>query len=128
MCRLLVSCAEFEAIPTSFSEVIRSRCLPFRRGHSTIRHKTQVSDTFEVGKLYFKIDSYLPDFRESVLFPYISLYTQAVAYTTYVESAARRALKNTSKRRLLSLGSLCSTHMRLHAEIMEAGRLQGLLA
>ena len=23
MCRLLVSCAEFEAIPTSFSEVIR---------------------------------------------------------------------------------------------------------
>ena len=73
-----------------------------------IRHKTQVSDTFEVGKLYFKIDSYLPDFRDSVIFPYISLYTQAVAYTTYVESAARRALKNTSKRRLLSLGSLCS--------------------
>ena len=71
-----------------------------------IRHKTQVSDTFEVGKLYFKIDSYLPDFRDSVIFPYISLYTQAVAYTTYVESAARRALKNTSKRRLLSLGSL----------------------
>ena len=72
-----------------------------------IRHKTQVSDTFEVGKLYFKIDCYLPDFRDSVIFPYISLYTQAVAYTTYVESAARRALKNTSKRRLLSLGSLC---------------------
>ena len=71
-----------------------------------IRHKTQESDTFEVGKLYFKIDSYLPDFRDSVIFPYISLYTQAVAYTTYVESAARRALKNTSKRRLLSLGSL----------------------
>ena len=90
MCRLLVFCAEFEAIPTPFSEVIRSRCL----------------DTFEVGKLYFKIDSYLPDFRESVIFPYISIYTQAVAYTTYVESAARRALKNTSKRRLLSLGSL----------------------
>ena len=61
-----------------------------------------------VGKLYFKIDSYLPDFRDSVIFPYISLYTQAVAYTTYVKSAARRALKNTSKRRLLSLGSLCS--------------------
>ena len=57
-------------------------------------------------KLYFKIDSYLPDLRESVIFPYISLYTQAVAYTTYVESAARRALENTSKRRLLSLGSL----------------------
>ncbi len=73
---------------------------------------TQVSDTFEVGKLYFKIDSYLPDFRKSVIFPYISLYTQAVAYTTHVESAARRALKNTSKRRLLSLGSLC-----LHLEI-----------
>ena len=71
-----------------------------------IRHKTQVSDTFEVGKLYFKIDSYLPDFRDSVIFPYISLYTQAAAYTTYVKSAARRALKNTSKRRLLSLGSL----------------------
>ena len=53
-----------------------------------IRHKTQVSDTFEIGKLYFKIDSYLPDFRESVIFSYISLYTQAVAYTTYVESAA----------------------------------------
>ena len=59
-----------------------------------IRHKTQVSDTFEVGKLYFKIDGYLPDFRDSVIFPYISLYTQAVAYTTYVQSAARRALKN----------------------------------
>ena len=69
-----------------------------------IRHKTQVSDTFEVGKLYFKIDSYLPDFRDSVIFPYISLYTKAVAYTTYVESAARRALKNTSKRRILSFG------------------------
>ena len=89
MCRLLVSCAEFEAIPTP------------------IRHKTQVSDPFEVGKLYFKIDSYLPDFREPAIFPYISLYTQAVAYTTYVESAARRALKNTSKRPLLSLESLC---------------------
>ena len=72
-----------------------------------IRQKTQVSDTFEVGKLYFKTDGYLPDFRDSVIFPYISLYTQAVAYTTYVEVAARRALKNTSKRRLLSLGSLC---------------------
>ncbi len=57
-----------------------------------IRNKTQVSDTFEVGNLYFKIDSYLPDYF--VIFPYISLYTQAVAYTTYVESAARRALKN----------------------------------
>ncbi len=72
-----------------------------------IRHKTQVSDTFEVGKLYFKIYIYLPDFREPVIFPYISVYTQAVAYTTYVESAARKALKNTSKRRILSLGSLC---------------------
>ncbi len=82
MCRLLVCCAEFEVIPTPF----------------------------EVGNLYFKIYSYLPDFRESVIFPYISLYTQAVAYTTYVESAARRALKNTSKRRLLSLGSLWSNH------------------
>ena len=62
-----------------------------------IRHKTQVSDTFEVGKLYFKIDSYLPDFRESVIFPYISLYTQAVAYTTYVESAAEGLSKTHQK-------------------------------
>ena len=83
-----------------------------------IRHKTQVSDTFEVGKLYFKIDSYLPDFRDSVIFPYISLYTQAVAYTTYVESAARRALKNTSKRRLLSLGSLCLTALLLEVVVV----------
>ena len=87
-----------------------------------IRHKTQVSDTFEVGKLYFKIDSYLPDFRDSVIFPYISLYTQAVAYTTYVESAARRALKNTSKRRLFSLGSLCSHITR---QYYSAGRSLG---
>ena len=62
-----------------------------------IRHKTQVSDTFEVGKLNFKIDSYLPDFRESVIFPYISLYTQAVAYTTYVELAAEGLLKTYQK-------------------------------
>ena len=81
-----------------------------------IRQKTQVSDTFEVGKLYFKIDGYLPDFRDSVIFPYISLYTQAVAYTTYVEVAARRALKNTSKRRLLSLGSLCCNLQNIPAD------------
>ena len=61
------------------------------------RHKTHVSDTFEVGKLYFKIDSYLPDFRESVISPYISLYTQAVAYTTYVESAAEGLSKTHQK-------------------------------
>ena len=70
-----------------------------------IRHKTQVSDIFEVGKLYFKIDSYLPDCRESVIFPYIYLYIQAVAYTTYVESAARGGLKNTLKRRLFELNA-----------------------
>ena len=62
-----------------------------------IRHKTQVSDTFEIGKLYFKIDSYLPDFRESVISLYISLYTQAVAYTTYVQSAAEGLSKTHQK-------------------------------
>ena len=42
------------------------------------RHKTQVHDTFEVGKLYFKWNSYLHNFfLPSVIFPYNSLYTQA---------------------------------------------------
>ena len=27
MCHVLVSCADFEAIPTPFSEIIRNRCL-----------------------------------------------------------------------------------------------------
>ena len=46
----------------------------------------QVRDTIEVGKLYFKWDSYLHNFFvRSAIFPYNSLYTQAVAYTTYFE-------------------------------------------
>ena len=46
----------------------------------------QVHDTFEVGKRYFKWDSYLHIFfLQLVIFPYNSLYTQAVAYTTYFE-------------------------------------------
>ena len=49
------------------------------------RHKRHVRDTFEVGKLYFKWDSYLHIFLRSAIFPYNSLYTQAVAYTTYFE-------------------------------------------
>ena len=42
---------------------------------------------FGVGKLYFKLDSYLhmQSFLRSVIFPYNSLYTQAVTYTTYFE-------------------------------------------
>ena len=58
--------------------------------------------------------------ESSFLLP--SLYTQAVAYTTYVESAARRALKNTSKRRLLSLGSL------LHGTLLRFSDLSGSIA
>ena len=42
-------------------------------------HKTQVRDSFEVGKLYFKLT---------------------------IESTVQRALKNTSERRIVSLGSL----------------------
>ena len=35
------------------------------------RHKGQVRDTFEVGKLYFKLDSYLDlSFFRSLMFPY----------------------------------------------------------
>ena len=56
------------------------------------RHNIQVSDTFDLGKLYFELDSYLHNFRGSVMFPYISLYTQTIPYTTYAESTARRAL------------------------------------
>ena len=81
---------EFEAIQTPLSEVIRSRWLQ-------TPYNTQLSDTFEVGKLYFKLDSYLHNFRGSVIFSNISLYTQAVPYTTYVQS---------SKRQISSLGSL----------------------
>ena len=46
-------------------------------------HKRQVRHTFEVGKLYFKWDTQF--FLQSVIFPYNSLYTQAVAYTTYFQ-------------------------------------------
>ena len=39
------------------------------------QHNTQVRDTFELGKLYFKLDSYLHNFRGSVISHYFSIYT-----------------------------------------------------
>ncbi len=70
MCHVLVSFADFEAILMPFSEVIRNR------------HKRQVYNTFEVGELYFKLDSYLHRFFTIGDFPIqFSIYTQAVPYT-----------------------------------------------
>lgn len=64
MCRVLVSCADFEAILTPFTEVIRNRCLSF-------------------------LGSYLHNLFRIGDFPINSLYTQAVSYTTYAESNSR---------------------------------------
>ena len=46
MCRVPVSCADFEAILTPFSEVIRNRCLSFRR-------REYAESNFELGKPTF---------------------------------------------------------------------------
>ena len=48
------------------------------------RHNRQFCDTFEAGKLYFKW-IVTCTFLRSVIFPYNSLYSSAVAYTTYFE-------------------------------------------
>ncbi len=75
-----VSCADFEAILAPFSEVIRNRCSPLLLKTAPEwlqnRHKRQENDTFEVGKLYFKLDSYLHNFFTISDFPIqFSIYT-----------------------------------------------------
>ena len=78
MCGELVSCAEFRAILTPFSEVIRKPLLLL------------LLHTFEVGKLYFKGDSSLHNFFYDRLFSHTILYIHKLSHTP----------------RILSLGSL----------------------
>ena len=66
-------------------------------------HETQVyiCDTSKLSKLNFELDSLiLQNFRGSVIFPYISLHTQVVPYTTSAKSArtkgSQRHIKNTN--------------------------------
>ena len=54
------------------------------------RHNTQVRDIFELGKIYFELDSYLHNFRASLIFPYFSLHTKPFPYTTYAESTCTK--------------------------------------
>ena len=81
-----------------------------------IRHKTQVSDTFEVGKLYFKIDSYLPDFRESVIFPYIfSIYTSCRIHHVCRVGRPKDSQKHI-KKTTFELGKPVNKHDITHAD------------
>ena len=77
MCGELVSCAEFRAILTPFSEVIRKLTPP------------QVRHTFEVGELYFKGDSYLHNFFYDRLFSHTILYIHKLSHTPRILSLGR---------------------------------------
>ena len=69
-------------------------------------HNIQVHDTFELGKLYFElpVDSFLHSFWGSVIFPYISLYTQAVPYTMYAEPVRTKGSQKHMKKTNFELG------------------------
>ena len=49
MCRVLVSCANFEAILTTFSEVIRNRCFSFSRLRGLSSNISNTSDSVSSG-------------------------------------------------------------------------------
>ena len=87
MCRVFVSSADFEAIlmPCCGRSDSKSLSLFLKEGEFRIngvrmasKSERQVRNTFEVRKLYFKLDIYLHNFvLRSMTFPYNSLYTQA---------------------------------------------------